>query len=134
MRSAEAKWTNYFTENASYKLVAVLITLILWVTVLGRRDFSVTKTLEVEVKAANGFQVTAQTADKIKVRVAGPRNLIKKYIEDSGHNALNFDFSDRGAGVFEIDLSNNLVEVPNGLRVLSVKPNLIRVEVLEKKN
>lgn len=134
MKSKEAKWTDYFTENGSYKIVALLIALILWVTVLGRRDFSFTKSLDVEVKTAAGFQVTALTADRVKVRVAGPRNLIKKYIEDTAHNSLNLDFSDRESGVFEVDLSSNIVDVPNGLRILSVKPNIIRIEVAEKKH
>ena len=32
-------WMRYITENGSYKLVALFVTLILWITIMGRRNF-----------------------------------------------------------------------------------------------
>jgi hypothetical protein len=39
------RWTSYVTENFSYKMVALFISLILWLTILGRRDFVLSKKL-----------------------------------------------------------------------------------------
>ena len=44
-------------ENGSYKLVALFISLILWLTILGRREFVVNKEIEVEFTVAQSLVV-----------------------------------------------------------------------------
>jgi hypothetical protein len=42
------------------------------------------------------------------------------------------DISERGEGVLDIDVPINKIEVPMGVRVLGVRPNVIRAEVANK--
>ena len=119
-------------ENGSYKLVALFISLILWLTILGRREFVVTKEIDVEFTAAETFVIAGQSADKVRVKISGPQPLLKKYKELNQSIVINI--SDKTSGQYEIDMTPARVEVPNGIKILSIKPSQIRVEVTPAKN
>lgn len=119
--------TETIFENGSYKLVALFIALILWLTILGRRDFIVTKDIDVDFTVAEGFMVSGQSSDKVHVKLSGSQPLLKKYKETNQN--IQIDLADKGGGLYEIDISRTKIEVPQGIKILSVKPNQIRVEI-----
>lgn len=124
-------YKEFITENLSYKLVALFVALILWVSILGRRDFVATKEIEVSFLAANGFVVSSQSVDRIKIKISGNQPLMKKYKERSSN--LTIDATEKKAGIFDFDIYQGLVDLPNGLKILSIKPNSIKVEISEIK-
>lgn len=117
-------------DNFSYKVVALFIALILWLSILNRRDYIVSKDLVVDFVAAPNMVVAGQSNDRIRVRVSGPQPLLKKY--RSGSQFLAFDVSDKGPGFYDIDINASKIDVPKGIRVLGVRPGSIRVEIIEK--
>lgn len=127
------RWSNMLTENFSYKVVALFISLILWLTILGRRDFVLSKNIDVELVTAPGTHVVAQTTDHIKVKVSGPRSALKKFLESSLSQSISLDISQRGEGVVYVDIPLNKIEVPIGVRILGVRPNQIQAEVVKVK-
>jgi YbbR domain-containing protein len=128
------RWSDAVTENFSYKVVALFISLILWLTILGRRDFVLSKNVEVDLITAPGTQVVAQTTDHIKVKVSGPRAALKKFMESSLSQNINLDISQKGEGVVYVDIPLNKIEVPLGVKILGVRPNQIQVEVVRTKD
>lgn len=126
------EWSSYVTENFSYKLVALFITLILWLTILGRRDFVLNKKIDIELQTGPNQVVVAQTADSIRVKVSGSRSALKKFMDNSQSGSIYIDISERGEGVLDVDVPLNKIEVPIGVRVLGVRPNMIRAEVVSK--
>nr|BFD59552.1 hypothetical protein CKG001_16590 [Bdellovibrio sp. CKG001] len=127
------RWSNMITENFSYKVVALFISLILWLTILGRRDFVLSKNIDVDLVTAPGTHVVAQTTDHIKVKVSGPRSSLKKFLESSLSQNITLDISQRGEGVVNVDIPLSKIEVPLGVRILGVRPNQIQAEVLSIK-
>jgi YbbR domain-containing protein len=127
------RWSNVVTENFSYKLVALFISLILWLTILGRRDFVLSKNIDLELVTAPGTQVVAQTTDHVKLKVSGPRSALKKFMDSSLAQTLTMDLSQRGEGVLYVDIPLNRIEVPMGVKILGVRPNQIQVEVVRLK-
>ncbi|AHZ84428.1 CdaR family protein [Bdellovibrio bacteriovorus] len=127
------RWSNVITENFSYKVVALFISLILWLTILGRRDFVLSKNIDIELITAPGTHVVAQTTDHIKVKVSGPRSSLKKFLESSLAQSITLDISQRGEGVVNVDIPLSKIEVPLGVRILGVRPNQIQAEVLQIK-
>ncbi|HEY8269897.1 MAG TPA: hypothetical protein VIG33_03350 [Pseudobdellovibrionaceae bacterium] len=125
-------WTSYVTENFSYKLVALFISLILWLTILGRRDFVLSKKIDIEFQTGPNQVIVAQTADNIRVKVSGPRAALKKFVDNPQIQSIVVDISERGEGVLDIDVPLNKIEVPMGVRILGVRPNVIRAEVANK--
>lgn len=125
-------WTNYFTENFSYKIVALFISLILWLTILGRRDFVLSKKIDIEFQTGPNQVVVAQTADNIRVKVSGPRAALKKFMDNPQSASILIDISNREAGVLDVDVPLNKIEVPMGVKILGIRPNVIRAEVTTK--
>ncbi|QDK37735.1 hypothetical protein [Bdellovibrio sp. NC01] len=127
------RWSDAITENFSYKVVALFISLILWLTILGRRDFVLSKNVDIELITAPNTQVVAQTTDHVKVKVSGPRAALKKFLESSLSQTISLDISQRGEGVVYVDIPLNKIDVPLGVKILGVRPNQIQVEVVGKK-
>lgn len=127
------RWSSVFTENLSYKVVALFISLILWLTILGRRDFILSKDIDVDLITAPGTQVVAQSTDHIKVKVSGPRSSLKKFLESSLAQSITLDISKKGEGVIYVDVPLNKIEAPIGVRILGIRPSQIQVEVVNVK-
>ena len=124
-------YSKIFTDNLSYKIVSLFIALVLWLTILGRRDFVSSKTVEVDLIAAPGYTVMAQTADQIKVKVSGPRTALKKYLDNAMNSAIAINIADRAPGIVEIEVPINKIEVPMGVKIIGVRPNRIRAEIVK---
>lgn len=120
------------TENFSYKLVSLFIALILWLTILGRRDFSLTKNFEIELIPGANQVVTHQSTDSIKVKVSGPRTALKRFMESGLSQLVSIDVSKKGEGDIEVEVPLKLVDVPFGVKVISIKPSVVRAHVIHK--
>jgi YbbR domain-containing protein len=118
------------SDNFSYKLVALIISLILWLSLLNKREFITTKEFDVDIMTSENLVVLGQTSDKLKVKVSGPQPLLKKFIDSP--QIVAFDLSDKPIGFYDLDVSTSKIEVPKGLKVVSVRPNTIRVELIDK--
>lgn len=119
-------------DNFSYKIVALFISLILWISILNKRDYVLTKDFDVEFITSENYVVASQSNAQIKVKVSGSQPLLKKYRESTP--LWTFDLSDKAAGFYDIDMSASKIEVPAGIKVIGVRPQTIRVEVLKKNN
>ena len=119
-------------ENGSYKLVALFISLILWLSILGRREFVVNKEIEVDFTVSEKLIVTGQSSDKIRIKLSGPQPLLKKYKETS--QTLIINLLDKSIGLYEIEMNASKIEVPAGIKILSIKPSQISVEITAPKN
>jgi len=118
-----------FTENLSFKFVSLVIALILWVSILGRRDYIITKVLEVDFVTAAETQVIWQTADRIKVKVSGPRSALRKFMEGGFSSILTVDLSSKAAGKHLIALDSERFDIPFGSKLVGVQPREIEVEL-----
>lgn len=127
------RWSNMFTENLSYKVVALFISLILWLTILGRRDFILSKEVDVDFITAAGNQIVAQSTDHVKVKVSGPRSALKKFLDSSASQSITLDISKKGEGALYVDIPLNKIETPMGVRILGIRPSQIQVEVVNVK-
>jgi YbbR domain-containing protein len=124
--------TELFTENLSYKAVSLFVAFVLWVTILGRRDFAISKSMEVEVVSQSNQVVLSQSVDSIRVKLNGPRNAIKR-LSDSNFTSLVFvDIRDKGFGEIEVPVQTDKLDLPMGVKVLSVRPTSIKVVVKKK--
>ena len=119
------------TENMTYKIVSLFIALILWMTILSRRDYVLSRNIEVNFITSSSQSILAQTADRVRMRISGPRAQLKKLMESNQFQVVNIDVSQRGFGVIDVDISSNRFDLPSGVKILGIRPNVIRVEVSE---
>ncbi len=132
MINSTPKISDILTENLSYKIVSLFIAIILWLTIMGRRDLILTRSIDIEFKTAAHYRIIGQTADQIRLRLSGPRSSLKELMGEVKGKSLEVDISDRGPGIFDIDVPVNRIEIPTGVRILNIRPNLVRVEVVKE--
>ncbi len=120
---------NLLLNNWLAKLMALVIALFLWATIMGRRDFVLTKVMTVEFATHKSQVIQSQTADRVRVRVSGPRSSLMRFIDDPDTQKLRINISNSGYGNLELEVPSQQIQTPPGVKILSVRPNLIRVEV-----
>lgn len=130
-KNRASDWKNLIVENGSYKLVALFVTLILWVTILGRRDFVLTKDMDVEFLLPRSIAVAEGGRErKVTVKVSGPRMALKKFAQNPGTITIDLGRQAEPGPVRAVITSRN-VEVPFGVKVISVIPDTINVNLVE---
>lgn len=113
-------------DNASYKLVALFVTLILWITIFGRRDFQLTREMDIEYLIPPGMSlVNPELPHRVTVRVSGPRLALKRFSQGPGLVAV--DLSRSRAGKVKAVISPKQIDVPFGVKVLSITPELFEL-------
>lgn len=127
------KWIfQFFADNFVSKVVALIIALVLWMTILGRRDFIQTKQIEVELYPSSQYLVTQQSTDHIRIRVSGVREALKRFIESPTNQTLLIDVSDRTEGPLTVEVPIQKIELPLGVKILSIKPTLVKAVLVKK--
>lgn len=127
-KTVTKEWKNWIFENGSYKLVALFVTLILWVTILGRRDFVLSKDVDIEFLLPHAIMVSPSAGQKeidrhVTVKVSGPRMALKKFAQNPG--AITIDLGKSRVGPVQAVITPRSVEVPFGVKVISVTPSIV---------
>jgi YbbR domain-containing protein len=117
------------SENASYKIVALLITLILWVIILGSKEDSLVKHISANYILPRGMVLTNQVPTSVDFRFTGPRLPLKRFSETIEPLTIDLSSQPEGPAPFRIHPDN--IDVPPGIRVISVTPSSITAN-LEK--
>ncbi|MCC6277199.1 MAG: hypothetical protein IT289_04710 [Oligoflexia bacterium] len=121
------KPTKAISENTSYAIVALLITLILWVIITGSKESQAVKMVQVDYVLPKNFVVVNSIPQQVAFRVTGPRLAIKRFTENQEH--LTIDLSSSGEGTTSVRIHSDSITIPSSLRVLGVTPNLITAQL-----
>ena len=117
-------------SNGTFKFVALVASVVLWLTVLGRKDAIVIKNFNIEYIVKENYTISQKGNNFVRVKVKGPRVALQKFktIEDS--IAINLQKSGPGDYSVRIPKDGGL-DLPLGVRILSIEPNKIRVKIKE---
>ena len=121
-------WRELLFENAIYKFIALIITLILWVTVLSRRDIVVTKTVDVEFVTGDKLVLLSEPRPSVEFRIAGSRIAMKK-LEGQAIEPLQIDLSSVDPGRRLVSIPENSLALPLGAKVISVNPARLSIDL-----
>lgn len=119
-----------FTDNLSYKFVALGVAMILWLSMLSRRDSIMAKDFELNLKLPPHTELASPVPQIIRVEVAGPRVALKKI--NQLNPDFNVDLSGAKIGRQVVQLSRSGLNLPIGARVLSIDPQEFSVEIREQ--
>ncbi len=129
-RQGLRRWKNMIVENGSYKLVALFVTLILWVTILGRRDFVMNRDMDIEFLLPRSVTIAeSKTVRRVSVKVSGPRVALKKFSQSPATITIDLGRQAEPGPVKAVIAPRN-VEVPFGVKVISVTPDVINVRLI----
>jgi YbbR domain-containing protein len=116
-------------DNAALKLVALLLSLTLFIVVRGDRDTSISFYLPVAYTETEGRVMTSRPVDSVRVTVAGPWTRVRKF-DERQVEPLHVDLSKLPDGDYVF--ANDLIQLPPGLRVTSINPPSIRLQFEER--
>jgi YbbR domain-containing protein len=120
----------FIFDNFAYKIVSLFVALVLWLAILGRRDFVSTREVELLFTPAKGHMILSQSAEKIKVKISGSQAIIKKNRDRL--QSILIDVSTFPDGIRDIDISNQNFDLPPGIKVLGLRPNVVKIEISSK--
>jgi YbbR domain-containing protein len=120
---------SFILENWTYKIVSLFIALILWLTILGKKDFVVTKLMDIDVVTSSSLMVANQTHESVRIKVAGPRAGLRKFLEAGMGQVINLDLTKYTEGNYSLSVPTDKIELPFGVRILQVKPSTVDIEI-----
>lgn len=121
------RWLQWWKENTSYKIVGLLVALVLWFTMQTRREMLVFQTYQPEISTSQDMVVSSVYPRVVKVEVAGTRLSLKKYLERPAK--LNLDLSQAFVGRHFVRITNDILRLPMGLKVVAVEPSELMIEL-----
>lgn len=108
------------TDNLSYKFVALGVAIILWASMMGRKDSTLVKDFELQVLLPPNIEMETSIPQLVKVEVVGPRVALKKINQMSP--VFTVDLTSARPGRQVIQLSREGLNLPIGARVLTIEP------------
>ncbi len=117
----------FFYENGSYKVVALLITLILWITVLGNKDQILNQSAKLKINLPKNHIIANGITDQIQVQISGSRLSLKKIA--SGLDPIEIDLEDAKPGRTILTIPTSKIVLPFGANIVSVNPATLVVDV-----
>ncbi len=115
---------NALSDNLSYKFVALGVAMILWMSMMGRKDSTFVKEFELQVLLGTNLEIAPTSPSVpqfVRVEVVGPRVAIKKINSMSPIFAVDLTSAREGRQV--IQLSRDGLNLPIGARVLNIDPH-----------
>src|SRR4051812_26266858 len=98
-----------FLDNAALKLVALLLSLTLFIVVRGDRDTSISFSLPVAYTETEGRVMTSRPVDNVRVTVRGPWTRLRKF-DERQVEPLRVDLGNLSDG--EYVFSEETIKVP----------------------
>jgi YbbR domain-containing protein len=117
------------TDNLSYKFVALGVALILWMSMMGRKDATLVKDFELQILLGPRIELETPVPRLIKVEVIGPRVALKKI--NQMNPVFTVDLTSARAGRQVIQLNRDGLNLPIGARVLSIEPREFTIVLRE---
>lgn len=121
-----------WTDNLSYKFVALGVAVILWMSMMGRKDSTLIKDFELQVLLAPRIELETPVPQIVKVEVAGPRVALKKI--NQMNPVFTVDLTGARVGRQVVQLNRDGLNLPIGARVLNIDPREFVVVLREAKN
>lgn len=119
-------------DNWLYKVVALFVAVAIWVTTTqGRKDTILWRNLDIEFILQPNLVVTNMSDRTVRVKVSGPRSSLKKISQATQVVTLNLTHEQAGRRHIEIKPSD--INLPMGVKLLSIQPDAFDVDIIDIK-
>lgn len=120
-------WT--ISENTSYKIVALLITLILWIIIMGSKEAVIVKSVPITYLVPQETVLVGKVPQEVAFKISGPRLMLNRF--SAMQEPLTVDLTASREGRSTVRIHPDGLNTPPSLRVLSVSPTYVPIK-LEK--
>lgn len=121
------KFKESLYENGSYKVVALLITMILWITVLGNKDQILNQSVRLNFRLPKNHIIANGITDQAQVQISGSRLSLKKLAK--GIDPVEINLEDAKPGRTIVTIPTDKIILPFGAQIVSVNPATLVVDI-----
>lgn len=114
-------------ENLSFKFVALGVALILWVSMMSRRDSTLVREFDLQLILGPRVELVSGAPEAVRVEVAGPRVALKKLNQINPIFTVNL--SSAKPGHQTVRLSRDGLNLPIGTHIVNIEPAEIEIEL-----
>jgi hypothetical protein len=115
-------------HNSVYKIVALVVASAIWMTtLLGRKDTILVRNMEIEFLTRPGLIAVPVDGRELQIRVAGPRTQLQKFSQMG--KMLTVQLRDVNPGMNSVKIEKEDVQLPLGVKLISVKPPVLKVDI-----
>jgi YbbR domain-containing protein len=115
-----------FVVNGSLKLIAFVLTLALFIWVREDRESAVTGYVPVSPVIPEGMVLVSDPVERVRVTVGGRWTDLNKF-DPSQLQTIRLNVEEDTSGL--VSITADMIKLPPGLRVTSIQPNYVRVEL-----
>lgn len=116
-------------EHFGYRIIALLIAMILWVTVVSQRDMSISQKMTVQFVVPSEFKIDGANQFEIEVKVEGPRPILKKFLEKYWTSTLVVPLRNPIIGPMAAEIPISYFQLPPEVKVISIIPREVMLQV-----
>jgi YbbR domain-containing protein len=122
---------NLLRENLPLKIFSLLLAIVAWIVVRGEVEHVKDFVVPIDyVHLADDLEMSGAIPDTVDVRLRAAEQVLKRATED-GLTAL-IDLSNAPPGEQQIQLTENLLDMPGGAQVVRISPALILIRIEER--
>ncbi len=120
-----------FIEDWMMKLIALVITLGLWLGITGLRTPTSTniRDIPLNLRVANDLEVTNSPVTEVDIKISGDKSKINQISRDNLLISLDLSEVQAGERVVSITPENVNVELPAGVKLESITPSIIPIRL-----
>lgn len=116
-------------EHFGYRIIALLIALILWVTVISQKEMVIKQKISVQFVVPSEFKVEGSNQTEVEVKVEGPRPILKKFLEKYWSNTLVVPLRNPTVGPMAVEIPISYFQLPPEVKVISINPREVVLQV-----
>ncbi|MCH2533239.1 MAG: CdaR family protein [Bdellovibrionales bacterium] len=113
--------------NGTFKIVALVVSIVLWMTIMGRRDLVQNHEMEIQFILPAGHTIANQVTKSVEVKVTGPRAGLQRFTERE--RVIGMDLSKLKVGDHKLFVRTDNVNLPLGVKILSIEPQFVNVNL-----
>lgn len=130
-RSPGERLRRIVTYNGAHKMVALMVTFVLWVTIQGRKDMTMEQTFPVQYMVPQGAVIENRVAKRIRVRLMGSKVALKKI--STFKDPVRIDLTGLDEGWQQVEISRESLQLPLGVQIIAIEPKLIHAKIKKNK-
>jgi len=127
-----AKLRSAITQDLWLKTLALVVAVFFWGSVQLSTDVEEQLQLRVSFRAPEGQMVVGDKVFRVQAQVTGSLGAMEQYTRRRDGNAVYIPTDSFGLGNSTIYLNRDLLGLPKSLRVIAIRPSVVRVKVARR--
>jgi YbbR domain-containing protein len=110
-----------------FRAVALVISIILWITVLGGERVEINKVIYLDYQTPEHLMISNNAPREMTIRVAGPQAFIKDF--ETRKITKTIDLTKAEQREYEVSITDQILDLPLGLHIVSIPQQSIMVRL-----